>query len=204
MSGQPVSNQAGKPGSGQAASGKPGRYERSPSALIGAMIILVVVMGAYVAFRAVTRDQPDLAPEAVDYLSTVTLVQKAGREVVYPAALPQDWIATRTVVGEAPDESWGLNMLTEDGSFVGVRLDGGDLDSLLKTFVDDEPIEADAGEVPGALEPRWQMFTDESGDTAYAAERDSGAWVLVYGSADPDDLLKIVGSLTDAPAAPTS
>lgn len=166
------------------------------------MIILLVVMGAYVAFRAVTRDQPDLRPEAVDYLDTVALAQKAGREVVYPESLPTGWIATRTVVGEAPEEDWGVNMLTEEGSFVGVRLDADNLDDLLETFVDEQPTEGDPVDVPGALEPRWRTFTDEGGDTAYAAERESGAWLIVYGSAGPDDLVDTIGSLTDAVAGP--
>lgn len=194
----------GQSASGQAASGKPGRYERSPSALVGAMIILLVVMGAYVAFRAVTRDQPDLRPEAVDYLNTVAVVQKAGREAVYPESLPAGWIATRTVIGEAPDEDWGVNMLTEDGSFAGVRLDADSLDVLLSAFVDEKPTEGDAIDVPGAIEPRWRMFTDEGGDTAYAAERETGAWLIVYGSAGSNDLLELIGSLTDAPAASDS
>lgn len=178
---------------------QPGRYQRSASGLIGAMVILLVCIAGFVAFRAITRDQPDIRPEPVDYRPIVALAQQAGREIVYPPALPEGWIATGTNLGAAPDPAWGLTLLTADDAFVGVRQDDRELDAMLATYVDAKPEEDEAVGVDSSLAPRWRRFHDEGGDTAYAAELASGDWVLVYGSARPAELLEIVGVLTDAP-----
>ena len=37
-------------------SGQAGRYQRSFSGMVGAMVVLLVVIGGYVAFRAVNRN----------------------------------------------------------------------------------------------------------------------------------------------------
>ena len=74
---------------------RPGRYQRSGNGLVGALVITVVAVVAFVGFRALVSDQPDVEPEAVDYLETVGLAQDGDVEPVYPAELPEGWIATR-------------------------------------------------------------------------------------------------------------
>ncbi len=161
------------------------------------MVVLLVAVAAFVAFRGLTRDQPEVRPEATDYLSSVRLLQSADRTVVYPDALPSGWIATRADAGAAGDESWSLNLLTDGDLFVGVRQEDAELETLVDTYVDPDAVEGETIGVENALAPRWRQFTDDGGDTAYAAEVD-GDWVLVYGSASTADLLRVVESLTDA------
>ena len=55
-----------------------GRYQRSFAGMIGALLITLVVIGAFVAFRALNRDELERRPEAVDYLETVGFVQEPG------------------------------------------------------------------------------------------------------------------------------
>jgi hypothetical protein len=177
---------------------KPGRYQRTAGGMVGAMVILLLFIAAFVAFRGLTRDQPEIHPEPVDYLETVALAQRGGIDVVYPAELPEGWIATSVDVGTESATTWGLSMLTDRDRFVGLRQDD-DLDALLAIYVDERTDEGETVEVAGSVASRWRRFGDEGGDTAYAAEAGGpGQWVLVYGSADPEDLLTIVAALTDA------
>ena len=42
-------------------------YQRSASGLVGALLVTLLVIGAFVAFRALNRDELEVGPEAVDY-----------------------------------------------------------------------------------------------------------------------------------------
>lgn len=179
---------------------RPGRYQRSAGGLIGALVILLGLIAAFVAFRAVTRSDLEVRPEPVDYLATVADAQAAGLDVVYPRSLPDGWIASTVQLAPVAERSFGISMLTDDDLFVGLRQDDQELDQLLATFVDDHPAEGDSVEIDSALGSRWRTFTDEGGDTAYAAQSGpDGTWVLVYGSAAPDQLERIVAGLTTDP-----
>ena len=69
---------------------RPSRYDRNFGGLLAAMVVTVLFVAAYVGFRALTRDQPDLEP-AVDYASCVAYLQEADVSVVYPQELPSGW-----------------------------------------------------------------------------------------------------------------
>ena len=86
-------------------------------------------------------------------------------------------------------------MLTDEGTFVGLRQEDAPLDDLLTTYVDESPTEGDPVTVPGSVAPRWRTFSDSGGDHAFAAEV-GGDTVLVYGSAGVDDLRGLVEALT--------
>jgi hypothetical protein len=177
---------------------KPGGYQRTIAGGIGSLIVLVLVVLAFIGFRGLFRDNEAVEPEPVDYLAVVGPAQEAGMRVVYPSSLPDGWIATSVDYdpGDRPD--WGVGMLTDDGRFVGLRQADDDLDSLLDTYVDDNPDEGDVVTVEGAIVSEWQEWSDAGGDEAYAAS--VGEYeVLVYGSAPTEDLLTVVRSLTDAP-----
>jgi hypothetical protein len=178
---------------------RPSRYQRSANGLLGAMVILVVAVLAFVGFRALLTDEPEVAPEAVDHLEVVALAQDADLHPVYPATLPDGWIATRAEV--IPDEppAFELALLTDDELFVGVVWSGESLDDLLVERVDDEDVEdADPLSVRGSVARQWEGYADPGGDLAYAAEVRERT-VLVYGSASAEDLRVVVESLTTAP-----
>jgi len=78
-----------------ATSGQPGRYQRSSSGMVGALLVTLLVIGAFVAFRACNRTDLVVDPEHVDYLTQVGFAQEAGDQVVYPASLPTGWFATQ-------------------------------------------------------------------------------------------------------------
>ena len=191
-------DQAGAPTTAAraAAPAAPGRPPRTFNGLIGAMVITLLAIGAFVLLRAVTRTDLEVEPEAVDYRDTAAAVYDAGLEVAYPERLPEGWIATSVdyVPGERP--AWGVGMLTDEGDFVGVRQEDAPLDDLLATYVDEGAVEGDPIEVTGSVASRWQAYADEGGDHAYAAELGDDE-VLVYGSAPTADLRRVLELLTD-------
>jgi hypothetical protein len=178
--------------------GRGGRYQRSIAGGIGSMIVLIAVVLAFVAFRAVFRDNDAVDVEPVDYLAVVSPAQEAGIQVVYPPSLPEGWTATSVafVPGERP--AFGVGMLTDDDLFVGVRQADEELADLLETYVDAQVVKGDVVTLDGAIVPEWQEWSDDGGDHAYSATV-GDTEVLVYGSAPTEDLLTVVRSLTDAP-----
>jgi hypothetical protein len=156
-----------------------GRYQRSFGGLVGAMVVTLVAIGGFVAFRAVNRDLPDGSPDPIDYLEQVGYAQEADIDVVYPASLPDGWYATSVTLGQEQD----------------------DVDDLLATYVDEDHVDdAPSVSVEGSVAPEWQGFSDKGGDRAYAAEVD-GETVLVYGSASEADLRQVLEQLTTEPVA---
>ncbi|HWM72817.1 MAG TPA: DUF4245 family protein [Nocardioides sp.] len=178
---------------------RPGRYQRSLNGLVGAMLITVVAVVCFVGFRALFTDEPDVKPEDVDYLEIVGLAQDADIEPVYPAELPEGWIATRAEVLPDAPPGFDLALLTDDDEFVGLVWSGEPIDDLLVERVDDEDVEdADPLTVEGSVAGSWDGYADPGGDLAYAAEVKEHS-VLVYGSAPEEDVRAVVESLTTAP-----
>jgi hypothetical protein len=180
---------------------QPGRYQRSFSGLLASLLVTVLVIGAFVAFRAVFREEVENRPEPVDYVAAVGQAQDAGLTIVHPSSLPEDWTATSIDFAPGADPAWGMGMLTADGQFVGLRQERADLDQLLATYVEEDPNELQRlGEVSldSPLAPVWSAFTDSGGDRAYAAEVDDQV-VLAYGSASQEELETLVELLTTDP-----
>jgi hypothetical protein len=183
----------------QQAEGRPGRYQRTISGGIGSMIVLVLVVLAFVFFRGVFRGNDAVELEPIDNLSIVGPAQDAGFDIVYPPSLPEGWKVTSVDYDRGTRPAWGIGMLTDDGKFVGLRQEDEDVDSLLETHVDEDPVRGEVVTVDGAIVPEWQEWSDSGGDAAYSATLGEDE-VLVWGSAPAEDLLTVVRSLTDAPA----
>jgi Protein of unknown function (DUF4245) len=165
--------------------------------LVGALLVTLAAVGVYVGFRALNRDGLDIRPDPVDYLAAAATAQEAGVVAIYPASLPDGWIATSVDLRDGADPTWGLGMLTSNDEFAGVQ-QGEDLDDLVVRYVDERATEGDKETIKRSIAPRWRTFSDEGGDQAYAAQPAEleGAWVIVFGSASKDDLRTLVGLLT--------
>jgi len=160
------------------------------------MLVLLLVIGAFVGFRALNRQELEVEPERVDYLDAVKAAQSDDWKVAYPPTLPSEWTAT-SVDAATPHLDWGIGILTPDG-FAGLRQSDRSLPDLLTTYVDEETTPRTAVEVRGDLGGTWRAFEDAEGDLAYASEV-AGQTVLVYGSAPSEDLLDLAGRLTTEP-----
>lgn len=174
---------------------QPGRYNRSFSGMTGALIVTVVVVVAFVAWRGLFRGEADDTPTPVDWQDSVEVAEQAGLEVVHPLELPAGWTATSVDLRAGDDPEWGMGVLTDDGSFIGIRQQDAAVDELVRRYVDEEaeagPDAAIASDVTGT----WQTWTDSGGDHGYSAEIGDEA-LLVYGSASVEDIEAYVGLLT--------
>jgi len=179
---------------------QPSRYNRSFGGLVAAMIATVVFVAAYVGFRALTRDQPDIEPR-VDYASCVGYLQEADVQVVYPRSLPPGWTATSINFENGAPPQWRIGLLTDDDEFVGVVQDQDDVDDLLDHYVDPSPSQGDDAAPENSLGvTTWQTWSDAGGDHAFSTVLEAGPLagqtVLVYGSASVADQEAVVGLLT--------
>lgn len=175
-----------------------GRYQRSVSGLVIAMAVTVGAVFALVAFRSLISNDLEVDPADLDYLERVGQVQDSGIEVVYPARLPGGWQATGVEVEPGEPPAFGLNMLTGDEKFAGLRQENASLDTLLDRYVVEDTEQGESFRTTGSVADTWETYDDGSGDLAYAAEV-GDTTVLVYGSAGRDELETLVGLLTTRP-----
>lgn len=163
--------------------------------MIGALALTLLIIGAYVGFRALNWDVPSAGVEAIDYLEPVGAIQQQGLEPVYPESLPADWIATRVRVEQGPGAEWGIDMLNPAGRYVGLRQEDASVESLLETYVDEEIEQLDPVDVGGTLSPEWTAYAGADDDRALVAEVD-GDTVVLFGRTGTDDLSVIAERLT--------
>jgi hypothetical protein len=175
--------------------GQPSRYTRSFGGMTGALIVTVVAVLAFVAWRGLFRSDVDDTPVAVDWQESVELAQQADLEVVHPTELPAGWIATSVELSAGDDPRWGMGVLTDDGRFVGIRQQDASVDALVELYVDEKAESGEDATVASEITDTWQTWTDEGGDRGYATEIGDEA-LLVYGSAPAEDIEAYLGLLT--------
>lgn len=186
---------------GVSEAGRPGRYHRSTDGLLAALVITVLAVGAFVAFRGLFNPELEVEPERVDYLETVELLQEGGVPVVYPATLPPGWIATNLDVEPGERPAFGLSLQTDEGAFVGVRQEDESAEDLLAFYLDADGVDEEAAyDASGSVASTWEGYSDTGGDLGYVAQVGDET-VLVYGSAAPEDVQTVVDSLTAEPVA---
>jgi hypothetical protein len=169
--------------------------------MVGALIVTVLVILAFVAFRALNRSDLDVKPERIDYLTQVRFAQQdsvsSRPDLVYPARLPSGWYATHVSFssGKAPEIE--LSMLTGDDQYVGFVQSQTTVSDLLTTYVDPDPQAGSSVRVTGSVSSQWDTWTDSGGDTALAAEHGQDS-LLVFGTVSRDQLERLAASLTTA------
>lgn len=162
--------------------------------MVGAMLVLLLIIGAYVGLRALNREEIELEPERVDYLAAAGYAQQSDWSVAYPSTVPDDWKATS--LESRPGEVWSIGFVTPDG-FAGLHQSEDSPSDLLTTYVGEDAAELGPVEIEGSTAP-WQAYEDSGGDLGFLGEVD-GEQVLVYGSVPSDDLRRLAGSLTTEP-----
>ena len=174
---------------------QPSRYTRSFSGMTGALIVTVLFVLAFVLWRGLFRGEADETPVAVDWQESVELAQQADLEVVHPRELPEGWTATSVDLVAGDDPRWGLGVLTDDGTFVGIRQQGTSVAELVERYVDEKAEAGPDATVESEVAGTWQTWSDEGGDHGYSTELGDDA-VLVYGSAAVEDIETYLGLLT--------
>lgn len=185
----------------QPETGRPGRYPRTVGGLLGAIVVLVLVVVAFVLVRGMFRETPTYEPEPIDYLALIASVQETGVVAVYPAELPEGWYVKDAAFTPGDRSVLDLAMTTDDERFAGLHQEDLSVGELVDTYVGGDATEGDPVRIAGTVAPEWQTFSDSGGDHAFAAEVGEDV-VLVYGSAPEDELRALVESLTTDQLSP--
>jgi hypothetical protein len=167
--------------------------------MVGALVATVLVVLAFVAFRAFNRTDVDVRPAKVDYLAQVRDAQQAGSQVIYPASLPAGWYATQVTLSPGTPSQLQLSMLTGDALYAGYIESPQSASELLTTYVDPHAQPGAPVTVSGSAVSRWQAWTDSGGDTALVAQTGHGAsreTLLLFGTVSRGQLEQVAGSLT--------
>lgn len=189
--------------------GKPGKYNRSFGGLVGALIMTAVTILVVLFLMGLFRNETETDVARVDLYDTVEAAQEGGLSPVYPAQLPEGWVATAAEVATGEGGGFEIRLLTDpdatEESFVGIRL-ASDVSAtgLLTAYVDEETNDIESAEAyasDGDVAPTWEGYRDTSGDTAYVAllGNEAGEIVIVYGSAPAEDLQTVIDQLTRRP-----
>jgi hypothetical protein len=143
---------------------QPARYDRSFSGMIGAMVVLLLVIGAFVGFRALNRSDPAKPVSAVDYITPAKFARQAATfPLLAPRRLPPGWIATSVRFQDGRPQSWHLGCLTDQRRYVGLEQSDSPPVSMLKEFVGDGAQQGADVPVAGRT---WQTWTTPDQDRA--------------------------------------
>lgn len=158
------------------------------------MLVTLLVIAAFVAFRGLTRDQVEVEVVPVDYLDAVEGAADTGLALAHPSELPEGWRATSVDLDRDESPAWTMGMLTDEGRFVGIRQEEDSADDLAAVALDEDAVEGREVTLDSRLATTWTTWSDEGGDTGYAAEVGEET-VLVYGSAPAEDLERVIALL---------
>ena len=174
-----------------------GRHQRSSGGLVGAMIVTVVLVLAFVAFRSIFRENPETPVRAVDWKIQV----KAGTAdrklaMLAPTALPTGWKATSASYDTGSSPAWHLGLLTASRKYVGIEEGRSSVEDLVAEHVDVNAVKGKQVQLGGQA---WQQWTDSGGDyglsrTLTGPDRQQES-VLVVGSAADADIRQLVDGL---------
>ena len=175
------------------------RYQRSPGGLVGAMIVTVLFVVAFVALRGFVRENESSPVRTVDYKSWVKAGRADGKLTVQvPSPVPAGWEATSASYETGTEPAWHLGMLTEDRKYVGVEESRDSTQDLVDEHVDPDATRGKDVRIDGAT---WQTWRDAGGDYAVVRALDgpdgTPESVLVVGSAPESQVRDLAGSLRD-------
>lgn len=163
--------------------------------MIGALLVTLGVIVAFVVFRAVNRDDLDIHRDAIDYTQIVKGLQDTDLVVpAYPPTLPDGWRATSATY-DPSSRTWELDLLTGKGQFVGVRQSPLAARDLVEEYVDEDALEGDPVELDSSLAAEWATWSDQGGDHAVVTQLADKTFLLVVGSASQDQIEDFAASL---------
>lgn len=179
-------------------------YQTSLAGLIGALVLCMLFIVAYVGMRAFTREELEVTAESFDYVPVVRQFQNEGSEVLYPESVPAGWRATSLDNSPNKYPVFGLGFLTRDDSdadFVGYKWADLSASSTAERAMGEDVEEGDTLtlETP-AFGGEWTEWTHK-GDTGFSTTfpAQDGRTLLVWGTATRKELVDFINSLTTDP-----
>jgi hypothetical protein len=161
--------------------------------MVGALIVLLAVIGAVMGLQALNRPKtPDPAP-AVDYTQAARYARGQARfDLLAPPSLPAGWKATTVRFLDGPRQQWHLGMLTGDGRYVGLEQAERPVSDMLEAYVDPQTSRGGPVSVDGR---QWRTYTDARGDLALVTRTGKATTLVVGHDVERARLLAFVGSL---------
>ena len=178
---------------------KPNRYELPLSNMVGAMVVVVLFVLAFVIFRAVNRDNTSVRPQPVDYQPIAAAARTDGRiDVWAPPALPEGWMATAARYDTGTNPHWHLSA-TDGKHYLGIEegIDG--LSAELQRAATGGLVPAGKVQIAGVT---WSVYTDSQGDYALVRSMPSKTprypeTLVVVGTTSPAHVRAYAASLRD-------
>lgn len=171
---------------------QPGRYQRSFPGMVGAMLVLVLVVSAFVLLRDLNRADPASPVEPVDFAQPAEYARsEADFALLAPDELPEGWYATsvRFIAGE--EQAWHLGVLTDERRYVGLEQADRPVSDMVDDFVDEG---ADKGQDVMIDGQTWETWTDEDDDLALVRQTDD-VTTLVVGAVPQATLEQFLATL---------
>ncbi|WP_183408232.1 DUF4245 family protein [Nocardioides pocheonensis] len=184
---------------------RPGpRPPRTFGAMSGALIFLLLLVLAWVGFRALTSDKKATPVPTVDWSAWVNAGRTEQRLATFaPEKLPAGWRATSVHYAGGNEPQWHLGLLTDRGKYVGIEESLSSTKDLVTQYVDEAAVRGKDVEVGGQT---WQSWSDAGGDHALVRSVEAAGRpyesVLVGGSADAATVARFTGSLTAGTVTP--
>ncbi|HNM97300.1 MAG TPA: DUF4245 domain-containing protein [Marmoricola sp.] len=173
---------------------QPGRYQRTTSGLVGAMIVTLLAVGGFVGFRALNRNDASRPVPTVP-ASQVAQVAKAARAdgliAPLPVPLPQGWRITSLSYRPGVAPTWHVGMLTADQQYVGIEERRESVGDMVTKYVDKRATKGSTRALEGR---QWQTWTDDGGDYALTSRIGQFTY-LVGGSAARKDVETLLAAL---------
>lgn len=179
-------------------SGQPGRYQRSSSGLVTAMVVLVGGIIAFVVLRSCVRETPDDGVDPVDYAPVASQARQAGLVAPAPVPLPEGWRATSVrftppdAQASGPSGAWHLGLLTGDQRYVAVEETPDDVEKLLPDTVTD-PQRGGVVRLDGRV---WRSWSGSKGSYALTTAVPDGRQVIVGSPAGEKVVRQTAGELS--------
>lgn len=175
-------------------------YQTSLAGLIGALVLCLLFIVAYIGMRAFSRDELEVQAESFDPVPVVRQFQAEGLQVLYPESVPTGWRATSldNVPNKYPVFGMGFVTRTDsDATFVGYKW--ADLSAsatarraMGEDVAEGESVTLDTPEF-GTEWTEWSHGADTGVSTEYPAE---GRTLLVWGTVTRQEMVDFINSLT--------
>ncbi|QNN51678.1 DUF4245 domain-containing protein [Nocardioides mesophilus] len=174
-------------------SGQAGRYQRSATGMVGAMIVLIAVVGGFVTLRELNSTDPPSPVRDVDYAKVAQFARKqATFDLVAPAALAPGWRATTVDYVDGVKPRWHLGMLDAEGRYVGLEQSGSSVSSMVETYVDEAAVRGKPVRVGGQT---WSRWSDAGGDVAIVRDAGDTTTLLVGDEVPVEELATFATTL---------
>ena len=179
---------------------KPDRASLRMRDMVGAVVVLLLIIGAVLAFYggcSFSPGGPTVDPKTAPSVDASEQLERAARSAAFAVRepeLPEDWrpnSASTTAVGSGATASVVVRVgyVTSGGAFLQLSQSGGDAGEVVakETGQDEPPAATGTVEVDGVT---WATYPGRRDEAAWVADLD-GVVVLVTGSAQEDEFRRL-------------